>query len=310
MRILVIGGCGFIGSHVVDSLLARGHSVRVLDQRPERYRPPLPGVEYLMGSFLDRMTLIEAMTAVDAVCHLVSTTFPGTANLNPQTDVQDNLVGSLGVIETMLSMGISRIIYLSSGGTVYGRHDGRPVREDHPLLPINSYGIVKVAVERYLDMFAQTRGLKPVVIRASNPVGPRQGHIGVQGVISTFLRRIRDNEPIEIWGDGTVVRDFFHVADLARLCTLAAEDEGSGTFNAGSGVGTSLNDLVTRIGDVIGRPVQPVFKPARAVDVPRSVLDVTRARDHFGWQCDLSLEQAIRDSWDWLRQLPVENSGR
>ncbi len=170
MRVLLIGGCGFIGSHLVDQLLAGGHKVRVLDQRSERYRGPLNGVDYVIGSFTDRITLFEALTGIEAVVHLASTTVPGTANLDPKKDVKDNLIGTIQLVETMLEMGITRVLFLSSGGTVYGPSNATAIPEDHSLLPINSYGIVKVAIERYLDMFARTCGLKPVVIRASKSI--------------------------------------------------------------------------------------------------------------------------------------------
>ena len=199
MKILVIGGCGFIGSHIVDRLLAHGHSVRVFDRQVERFRQPLARVDYIYGSFGDRMAIIDAMTGVDAVMHLVSTTLPGTADLDPKTDVQDNLVGTLALLNSMSSLGISRILFLSSGGTVYGPPDIIPIPETHPLRPINSYGIVKVAIEHYLEMYQRTRGLSPIIIRASNPYGPRQAHTGVQGVILTFLTRILAGERLEIW---------------------------------------------------------------------------------------------------------------
>ena len=184
----------------------RGHGVRVFDRQAERFRAPLARVDYRFGDFSDRMALAEAMTGVDAVFHLVSTTFPGTADLDPKTDVRDNLIGTLHLIETMLSLNVNRLLFLSSGGTVYGIPDQVPIPETHPLRPVSSYGIVKAAIEHYLEAYRRSRGLSPVIIRASNPYGPRQGHSGVQGVISTFLSRIAAGEAIEIWGDGTVVQ--------------------------------------------------------------------------------------------------------
>jgi UDP-glucose 4-epimerase len=309
VRVLVVGGCGFIGSHVVDRLVAKGHTVRVLDQRCERYRAPIAGVDYSVGSFMNRMTLIEALTEIEVVFHLASTTVPGTADLDPIADVKDNLIGTVGMIETMLDMDIRRILFLSSGGTVYGPLlGGDPIAEDHPLLPVNSYGIVKVAIERYLDMFARTRRLTPIVIRASNPYGPRQAHVGVQGVVSTFLQRLKRGEPVEIWGDGTVVRDFFYVEDLANLCIAAGCSEQTGVFNGGSGKGTSLNELVEIISRVTGYAVTPTYRPGRAVDVQRSVLDVTRAKNAFGWQAQVSLEVGISETWRWLHNAARANS--
>ena len=181
MKILIIGGSGFIGSHVVDKLLTSGHSVRVFDRQPERYRAALAGVDYCFGDFADRMALVEALSGVDAVYHLLSTTVPGTADLDPKTDVQDNLVGTINLLDSMQRLGLSRILFLSSGGTVYGVPDAIPIPETHALRPINSYGIVKASIEHYLEVYRRTRGFSPIIIRASNPFGPRQAHSGVAG---------------------------------------------------------------------------------------------------------------------------------
>lgn len=300
MKVLVIGGCGFIGSHVVDALLRAGHGVRVFDRQAERFRPPLPGVDYRYGDFNDRMAVAEAVAGVDSVFHLVSTTFPGTANLDPKTDVRDNLIGTLQLIETMLGLDIPRLMFLSSGGTVYGIPEQVPIPETHPLRPINSYGIVKVAIEQYLEMYRRTRKLSPLIIRASNPFGSRQGHTGIQGVVSTFLNQIAAGEPIEIWGDGTVVRDFLDVRDLAQLCVIAGTSEREGVYNAGSGTGTSLIELLETIRRTTGREVAPRFRPGRPIDVPVSILDCSAAAQDFGWRTAIPLDQAIADMWQWL----------
>jgi UDP-glucose 4-epimerase len=239
---------------------------------------------------------------MEAVFHLVSTTFPTTADLDPKTDVQDNLVGTLRLLEVMQGLGQTRLLFLSSGGTVYGPPDLVPIPEDHALRPINSYGIVKVAIEQYLDMYRRTRGLSPVIIRASNPYGPRQAHSGVQGVISTFLRRILAGEPIEIWGDGSVVRDYLDVGDLADLCVRAGTGRRVGTYNAGSGQGVSINDIVAAVRTVTGADFQVIYKPGRPTDVPRSILDSRRAAADFGWVCRSDIVSGIGRTWDWLQQ--------
>ncbi|TCT04735.1 NAD-dependent epimerase/dehydratase family protein [Aquabacter spiritensis] len=300
MKTLVIGGCGFIGSHVVDRLLVHGHSVKVFDRQMERFRPPLDGVEYVIGDFGDQMAVIDALAGVDAVMHLASTTFPSTADLNPALDVQGNLVGTLSLLDAMDRLGVARILFLSSGGTVYGRPDQVPIPETHPLRPINSYGIVKVAIEHYLEMYRRTRKISPVAIRASNPYGPRQGHTGVQGVISTFLTRLRRGETLEIWGDGSVVRDYVHVAELADLCARAIATDRTGAYNAGSGQGTSLREVVEILETVTGRAIAPIYKPGRAIDVRESVLDIARAQADFGWRSTIPLVEGVAATYDWM----------
>ena len=301
MKVLVVGGNGFIGSHVVDRLLIYGHSVRVFDRQPERYRAPLRGVDYCFGDFADRMALAKALSGVDAVYHLLSTTVPGTADLDPKTDVHDNLVGTINLLNSMQRLGASRLLFLSSGGTVYGIPDTIPIPETHALRPINSYGIVKASIEHYLEMYRRTRGLSPIIVRASNPFGPRQTHSGVQGVISTFLRRILAGQPLEIWGDGAVVRDYLEVGDLAELCVRAGTSDKEGAYNAGSGRGLSVNEVVEAVRRVTCSEFKVVYKPGRPIDVPRSVLDCSRAKNDFGWECKTSFDAGLHGTWDWLR---------
>lgn len=302
MRALVLGGNGFIGSHLVDALLADGVRVRVFDRAPERYRVPLAGVEFFQGDWGDMAAVAESLADIDTVFHLISTTVPSTSNLDPVGDIQNNLVNTVRLLILMREAGIKKLVYLSSGGTVYGIPENNPVREDHPLRPISSYGIVKVAIENYLHMEQRLHGLQAVVLRASNPYGPRQGHGGVQGVIGTFLWKLAQNDPIQIWGDGSIVRDFIHVRDLAQLCVRAARHQTSGCFNAGSGEGASISDIVDTISRVIGRQLDPLHKPGRGFDVPRVVLDISRARAEFGWSPNIHLEDGIREAWEWVSQ--------
>lgn len=299
LHTLVLGGCGFIGSHLVDSLLASGHRVRVFDRAAELYRPPLANVDYRFGDFSDMPSLAEALEGVDVVYHLISTTVPSTSNLDPVGDIQSNLINTVRLLQLMVQKNIRRIVYLSSGGTVYGIPETNPIPESHPLRPICSYGVVKVAIENYLQMFHQLHGIEYVALRASNPYGERQGHLGVQGVIGAFMRKILANEPIEIWGDGEVVRDFIYVGDLAELCMLSGSAEMNGVFNAGSGTGYSINNIVSSLGAVTGEPIPIVYKAARGYDVPRVILDIAQIRNHLGWSPKVELEGGLKATWVW-----------
>ncbi|MGE4373113.1 MAG: NAD-dependent epimerase/dehydratase family protein [Xanthobacter sp.] len=301
LNTLVLGGSGFIGSHIVDVLLERGHAVTVFDRHAEAFRPPLPGVRYVFGTFCDHMALIEAMSGMDTVFHLISSTLPGTGNFNPREDASTNLVGTLDLLDAMVALHVPRIVYLSSGGTVYGASQARIISEDHSLRPICSYGIIKTAVEHYLRLYQDLHGLKTVAIRAANPFGPRQGHNGTQGVISTFLRNVAEGRPIEIWGDGSVVRDYLYVRDLAECCVLAAESDITGPLNAGSGQGRSLKDVVATLERVTHTRLSPIFRPARPVDVPYSVLDCTRAQHFLEWRAHTDFETAMALNWAWVQ---------
>lgn len=300
MRALVLGGNGFIGSHLVDALLADGHRVRVFDRQPDRFREALTGVDYRFGSISDVADVAEALAGIDVVFHLVSTSVPSTSNLDPVADIQGNLVAAIQLLDQMKGLDIRRIVYLSSGGTVYGNPTMSPVPETHPLKPICSYGVVKVAIENYLFMYQDLYGIEPLVLRPSNPVGPRQGHTDVQGVIPTFLRRLHDGDPIRVWGDGTVVRDYVDVTELASLCVLAGKSGAVGVFNAGSGVGTSIREVLSIIESVTGRQPNVHYQPGRSFDVQKIVLDSELARRTFAWSPVLTLDESVRRLWSWL----------
>lgn len=301
MKVLVLGGCGFIGSHLVDGLLGAGHKVRVLDRSPKLYRAPLTNVDYRFGDFSNTPFLAEALEGIEVVYHLISTTVPSTSNLDPMSDVRSNLINTLQLLQLMVQKNIPKIIFLSSGGTVYGKPDVVPIPESHPLRPICSYGVVKVAIENYLFMFHQLHGLEYVVLRASNPYGERQGHVGVQGVIGSFMAKILGGEPIEIWGDGSVVRDFIYINDLAKLCVLAAKSEKSGIYNAGSGVGHSINEIVSAFTEVTGLKIEPAYRPGRGYDVPSVILDIMGAKCTFDWFPQIDLHDGIECSWQWAK---------
>jgi UDP-glucose 4-epimerase len=301
---MVLGGTGFIGSHLVDRLLADGHQVRVLSRSPEQSRPPLPGVDYRLANLADIPALVEALSGIEVVYHLISSTVPSTTNRDPVFDIESNLIGLVRLLQVICDSGVRRVVYLSSGGTVYGPPELLPIPENHPLHPICSYGIVKVAAENYLHMFHELYGLDYVILRASNAYGERQGHHGVQGIIGTFLSKLRNGEDLEVWGDGSLVRDFIHVDDLARLGVKAGASDRLGIYNAGSGRGHSIREVLEFIGQTVGRKLPVVWREGRRFDVPRVVLDITKAEGDFAWRPEIGLAEGIRRTWQGLEQSP------
>ncbi len=301
MKILVLGGNGFIGSHVVDELLAKGHQVHVSDLSHESWRAPLPNVTYFLADISNGPALAEALQGVDAVIHLVSTTVPSTSNLDPIADIRSNLETSVRLMQLMVSAKVKRIVFLSSGGTVYGNPKTLPVLETDPLNPICSYGVVKVAIEKYLGMFEQLYGLSPLIIRPSNPYGPRQGHHGVQGAVSTFMRKVLLGETISIWGDGSVKRDYLYVTDLAKMCRLAVESEYTGVLNAGSDIGYTLNELCQLIATATGKTPIVTYAPARSFDVKEIVLDNNKAKEMLGWQPVTQIGEGLALHHEWMK---------
>ena len=293
MKTLVLGGNGFIGSHLVDELILAGHQVRVFGRTKEKFREPLPGVEYFAGEFSDTVRLATALNGVELVYHLISTTVPATSNIDPIGDINGNLVNTVKLLDLMVQQSVPRIVYLSSGGTVYGNPAHLPIPETHPLNPISSYGIIKGTVERYLHMYSVLHPITYTSIRASNPYGTRQSRSGLQGIIGTYLDCLYNGRTVEIWGDGKVVRDYIHVSDVVRMCLHAAHSDYSGTVNAGSGVGTSILELVEILSECTGIQINPKFKPGRSFDVPKVILDISRAKRIFDWQPEISLRDGI-----------------
>jgi UDP-glucose 4-epimerase len=300
MRTLVIGGNGFIGSHVVEALQKVADDIRVLDVGARRSDVDWSGVDYRQGAFTVQTDLDDALKGVDRVYHLASTTVPGTSNANPVSDIECNLIGTVKLLERMRAKGVNRIVYFSSGGTVYGNPTKLPIGEDHPTHPISSYGIVKLSVEKYLQMYQSLHGLCPLILRPANPYGPRQGTTGIQGVIAAFFARHRRGEPIRVWGDGTIVRDYIYVSDLSALTVKAGQSAIAGVFNVGSGRGYSLNQVIASMADILGSPLVVERLPGRDFDVREVVLDITRAQTVFSWFPSVSLDEGLKRTWQWL----------
>ena len=295
---LVLGGAGFIGSHLAEALLQAGHRVRIFD-RPHLDRLPAflqrGEFEVFTGDFLNPRTLSPALEGSEIVFHLVSTTLPKTSNDNPMYDVESNVMGTLRLLELCRQQGVRKVVFASSGGTVYGVPRSVPIDESHPTDPICSYGIHKLAIEKYLQLNHRLHGLDYCVLRPANLYGPRQRLDIAQGAVAVFLDRALRGKPIQVWGDGSVVRDYLYVGDAAEALLKAAAFEGEPKlFNIGSGAGTSLTQLIKEIEALLGRAVPVEYTAARSLDVPANVLDASLARRHLGWAPRTSLAEGLR----------------
>jgi UDP-glucose 4-epimerase len=304
LSFLVIGGNGFIGTHLVDRLLESGRSVRIYDHSPNKFRALPPKVEYVEGELGNYGLVREALEGMEVVYHFVSTTSPKTSNDDPVYDVCSNLLDTIKLLETCTQSGVGKVIFTSSGGTVYGPPETLPLTERHPTNPTSSYGIVKLAIEKYLALFRRLHGLDYFALRISNPYGPNQDPTRQQGVISAFLHRLHTGEPIKIWGDGSVVRDYLYVSDLVDALEHASEVEPrEPVINLGSGCGISLNELLRLMADIVGERPAVEYLSARALDVPAVVLDISRAGQELGWSPKTELAEGITRTWDWIRTL-------
>ena len=301
----VLGASGFLGSHLVHHLLCTGWHVNAFDRiiapNPLITADLLDSYTSFPGNFFETPDLMQALEGCDVCFHLISTSLPKTSNENPLKDVQQTLEGSLTLLECIRNSNVHKIIYSSSGGTVYGIPQTQYIREDQPTEPLCSYGIVKLAFEKYLALYRNLYGLDYTILRISNPYGPLQRTEAAQGVIGVFLGKILRNESLTIWGDGTVVRDYLHVSDVARAFVLAAQtNTHNKIFNIGSGVGESLNTIINLLRSITGMSISVNYEKGRIFDVPYSVLDITKAGAELGWSPILNLEEGLRDTWAWL----------
>jgi len=303
MRILVLGGNGFIGTNLVLRLSADGHKVRVYDRSSTKIKKPKSSVEYKHGSLNDIASVSQALHDIDIVFHLISSSIPSTSNLSPMEDIKSNLEDSVSLFECMKKMDTKKIVYISSGGTIYGASEYSLINEDHPLNPNCSYGIVKLAVEKYLLMYARLYEFDPVILRVSNPYGPWQGKIGLQGLITTILTKVIKEEPLEIWGDGEVIRDYLYITDLIEACVCALKSEASGVFNVGSGVGYSINQVINLVEEVTSKNIEACYTESRIVDLKKVVLDINKAKKILMWEPRTTIKEGLKEHYKWMLSL-------
>jgi len=313
MKVLILGGGGFVGSAVVDRLVSEGHALRILERpgvAPHRSFRDDEEVEWLAGDALEASEITVAMEGVDAVVDLIWTTLPRSSNDDPIFDVQSNIVGALNILNAMRKQGVPRIIFISSGGTVYGRPTYLPIDERHPTDPLVSYGITKLAIEKYLLMYESLYGIRAVILRVSNPFGERQRIETAQGAIGVFLDRALRGAEIEIWGDGTVTRDYLYIGDVADAFSKALRYTGScSVFNVGSGTGTSLLQILAALEEVLGCPIRRKHLPGRPFDVPVNVLDNRLAGRELGWAPAVPLRDGLVKTAAWMKQQLANAAG-
>jgi len=304
MRIVIFGGGGFIGSTIADRLLLDGHELRIFERpRVEPYRKFRENerIEWITGDLLSIHDVTDAIDGVDAVLHLVSTTLPKSSNEDPIYDVQTNLVATLQMLNAMVAHNVLRIVFISSGGTVYGPPLYLPIDENHPTNPLVSYGITKLTIEKYLKMFEFMHGIKTITLRVANPYGERQRIETAQGAVGVFIHHALKGIPIDIWGDGSVTRDYLHVSDVAEAFVRALGYSGEKhCFNISSGAGISLNELIGMLEDMLGKQIKRNYLPGRPFDVPVSVLSNDLARKELKWEPRIMMRDGIARTAKWM----------
>lgn len=299
---LILGAGGFLGTNLLLRLTTLGEDVRAFGRSPKDWQPPA-SVEWIDADFLDAAALKRALQGVDIVYHLISTTVPSSSRSDFSRDVVENVAGTVRLLDSCVESGVKKIVFASSGGTVYGRVKNVPITENTATDPISSYGISKLAIEKYLNIYSILGLIRPITLRIANPFGPFQRASHNQGAIAVFTRQALRGETIEIWGDGSVVRDYLYIDDIIDALIVAAQFEGhESVFNIGSGLGRSLTEILSAIERELGGGVRTVYRPGRAVDVPINVLDISKASDLLGWAPRTPFEVGLARTVAWMRE--------
>ena len=299
MRAIVTGGAGFIGSHLVDALLARGDEALVIDNlaRGRREHVP-PGVELVERDIREPLGDLFERFRPDVCFHLAAQADVRVSVERPDEDATVNVIGTIHALSAAQEHD-TKIVFSSTGGAIYGECT-RPAREDDPLHPISPYGTAKLAAEGYISMWNRLHGAQHTILRYANVYGPRQDSELEGGVVAVFFERFRNGERATIFGDGTQTRDFLHVSDIVAATLAAVEAEG--LFIVGSGRETSILELHELCRRASGTQGDPEHAPRRLGELERSVLDASHAEEGLRWRPQLSLENGLRATWDWHRQ--------
>jgi UDP-glucose 4-epimerase len=303
MKILVTGGCGFVGTNLAHFLVPAGHQVRVLDEESMGKRSSLGDlpVEFIKGSITDADAVAQAVDGVDAVIHLAADTRVMDSIENPVKNFESNVIGSFTVLQGMRKAGVKRIVAASTGGAILGEVPC-PVHEEIMPRPLSPYGASKLAMEGYLSAFAGAYGFKCASLRFSNVYGPRSYHKG--SVVALFFRQIMNGEGLTVFGDGEQIRDYVYAIDLVQGIVAALEAEVTGVFQLGTGIPTTLNQLLGEMREVVGASGDFAVRyvDAREGEIVNTYCDISKARVAFGYETPTPLRQGLTETWSWFQR--------
>ena len=308
MRCLVTGGAGFIGSNLVDALLARGDEVAVVDDlstgRMTNLEPGLAnGAELVETDIRDRDGLVSLATdkRPQAIFHLAAQIDVRKSIADPFFDAGINVGGTANVLEAARAAECGRVVFVSTGGAIYGEGAGRqlPLGEDTPIAPMSAYGQSKFAAEGYLSLYQRLYGLSGVSLRLGNVYGPRQDPLGEAGVIAIFCGLLKEGGRPKVFGDGKQTRDYIYVGDVVAAALAAGDSDATGAINVGTGKETDVLELIESLKSLSGKEsFDPEFAPERAGEVQRIAIDASRAEQELGWRAEMSLEEGLRVTLD------------
>lgn len=303
MKILVTGGAGFIGSHLVDAFLAAGHDVVIVDNlitgQRENINPQARFYETDIRSA--EMAAIFAKEKFNVVCHQAAQMDVRKSVADPRYDADVNIIGTLNLLEQCRETGVRQFIFASSGGAMYGEQETFPADEEHRTWPASPYGITKLTCEKYIAFFGQNYNMKYVLLRYANVYGPRQNPHGEAGVVAVFTSRLLNGQQPVINGDGKQTRDYVYVHDVVKANIAALHYARSDYFNIGTGIETDVNELFRHLNELTGNRAQEQHGPAKAGEQLRSVLDAGKARKLLHWQPATALHAGLAETVRWFQ---------
>ncbi|MHA2105210.1 MAG: NAD-dependent epimerase/dehydratase family protein [Candidatus Hodarchaeales archaeon] len=300
-KILVTGGAGFIGSHIVEEALKKGHKVRILDNLSSgKLENLFTDAEFINGDITDQDVVKESLIGIDYVLHFAAQASVVVSTKDPLLDSSINVGGTVNLLEQSLKSDVKHFIFASTGGAIYGNVKDLPALESSKIAPLAPYGVSKAAAEIYCDYFNRL-GLPISILRFANVYGPRQDAMGEAGVISIFLGNINAGKSIIVYGDGTTTRDYIFVKDIAKFCLQILENPLQKAFNIGTGKETPLLDLIDIIQKVTKIDPKKVNKPLREGEVEKICLDITQITKKTSWKPETGLKDGISEVWKWIK---------
>ncbi len=303
MNILVTGGAGFIGSHIVDAYISAGHTVTIIDNLSTGKMTNLNSKARFHQLDIREFSVDQVFndSAFDVVNHLAAQMDVRKSVLDPIFDSSINILGTLNLLENCKRCSVKKFIFSSTGGAIYGEQDYFPADEQHPQRPLSPYGISKLAVERYLFYYDQVWGLRSTILRYANVYGPRQNPHGEAGVVAIFGKKMLAGEEVTINGDGEQTRDYVFVDDVVKANLLALDQMTSDTFNIGTGVETTVNQIFTTIESILETRCNSHHVPAKEGEQQRSVLSYEKIRSNLGWQPTVSLRNGLQTTVNYFK---------
>ena len=299
MKVAILGAGGFIGQNLARKLILDGHDVTSFVRRPQSGEPTKQGRE-IVFDFSHLIGMSDLLNSFDAIFHLVSSSNPSKSANSARFDAQENLIASLELMEILKDNPSTRLVFVSSGGAVYGVPETVPISESHATNPVSFYGVSKLAIEKYLYAYSVSSNLNYVVMRLTNPFGPGQVNSKGQGLVPTIVESALLDKPLHIWGDGSSIRDYLYIDDAVDALSSAISYEGkSSLFNIGSGIGKSILELVARIEEITGKKISLDFQMHRPFDAPANVLDISLAKSELSWNPRTELRQGLEETVRW-----------